>query len=151
MNSGRERLGRVHRIRQLEEDQSRLALQSTVAALRQAEARIERALLEEAAARDRRNAALLENGGKSEEWKSSESEAQIHRVLAVRDARALPSLVEEVGLHRELYFDRRRERQKLEGLVKRAAEEQKLETEQKDRKEIDDLHQARRRYDLPRS
>lgn len=151
MNSGRERLGRVHRIRQLEEDQSRIALRSTLTALHEAEARIERALLGERAARDRRNAVLLENGEGSEDWQGSESEAQIHRVLAVRDARALPGLEQEVRVQRELYLDRRRERQKLEGLVKRAAERQKLETEQKNRRQIEDLHQARRRHDLPPS
>jgi flagellar biosynthesis chaperone FliJ len=80
-----------------------------------------------------------------------ESEAQLQRVLAVRSARTIPRLEQEVQIRRDGYLDRRRERQKLESLLTRAEEQEAMERERKSRAELDDLVQSRRRYEWLRS
>lgn len=159
VSNSRKRLGRLYRIRQVEEDQARLELQSSVAALRRTQARIGEALTAEREARSRRNAALCQPEaapygapyGPSYEWIGAESEAQIQRVLAVRTARAIPKLERDSQTRRDAYFDRRRESRKLESLLHKAEEKEQLETERRERSELDDLLQARRYYKWQRS
>jgi flagellar export protein FliJ len=140
-----QRLARIHRIRQIQEDQARLAVESGVGALRRAEARIERAVGEEFEARGRRNDALVDHGGRPDDWVRAEREAQIHRVAAVRSAREIPEITREIEAKREVYLECRRERRKLETLLQSALEKQRLERERKLRAQIDDLFQIRRR------
>lgn len=142
------RLGRLHRIRALEEDLARTTVEGAVAAVRLAETGIERALAQEKAARGRRNAALLETGPSAaldpERWRQAESEAQIHRVLAIRHARSLPALEKEAAALREEYLERRRERQKLEKLLTKAAEEERIANERRSAAAMEGLLQGRR-------
>jgi flagellar biosynthesis chaperone FliJ len=151
VNDSRKKLGRLHAIRQMQEDQSRLVLESSVALLRRAQTQVGEALTAEQAARGRRNHAFVEPEAEAYGWKGPESEAQLQRVFAVRSARAIPRLEMEVQTKREGYFDRRRERQKLETLLTRAEEQEAMERERKSRAELDDLLQSRRRYEWLRS
>lgn len=111
--------------------------------LRQAQAGVEEAMANEREARGRRNAALALNDPPSSRWIEIESEAQMHRVAAVRQARRLPALEEEIDVRREEYLTRRRERQKLEKLLARAAEKERFEQQRRTRAMVDDLFQAR--------
>jgi flagellar biosynthesis chaperone FliJ len=72
-------------------------------------------------------------------------------VVAVRSARTIPRLEQEVQIRRDGFLDRRRERQKLESLLTRAEEQEAMERERKSRAELDDLVQSRRRYEWLRS
>jgi flagellar biosynthesis chaperone FliJ len=72
-------------------------------------------------------------------------------VLAVRTARAIPKLERDSQTRRDAYFDRRRESRKLESLLHKAEEKEHLETERRERSELDDLLQARRYYKWQRS
>jgi len=114
-----------------------------------AETGVERALAQEKSARGRRNAALLETGRSGaaldpERWRQAESEAQIHRVLAIRHARSLPALEKEAAAMREEYLERRRERQKLEKLLTKAAEEERIANERRTAAAMEGLLQGRR-------
>jgi len=151
VNNPRKRLGRLHKIRQMEEDQARLGLESTVAMLRRAQTQVSDALTAEQAARGRRNYAFLEPESEPYGWMGPESEAQLQRVVAVRSARTIPRLEQEVQIRRDGFLDRRRERQKLESLLTRAEEQEAMERERKSRAELDDLVQSRRRYEWLRS
>jgi flagellar export protein FliJ len=151
MNNTRKRLGRIYKIRQIEEDQARLGLESSVAVLRRTQMQVGEALTAESGARGRRNAVLAEPSAELHGWMGPESEAQLQRVIAVRTARAIPKLEMEVQVKRNGYLERRRERQKLENLVKKAAEREAMEIERKSRAELDDLVQARRRYEWLRA
>ncbi len=135
----------------MEEDQARITLEHPVAALRQAQAVVERAVSAEQNARLQRNSALNGTGVGSQSWIASESEAQINRVLAVRAALVVPKLEQEIGAKREAYFDRRLERRKAETLLERAVGKENREYERRSRAEIEDLLQARRRYEWLRS
>jgi hypothetical protein len=135
----------------MQEDQARLGLESSVALLRRAQTQVGEALTAEQAARGRRNHAFVEPEAEAYGWMGPESEAQLQRVFAVRSARAIPRLEMEVQAKREGYFDRRRERQKLETLLTRAKEQEAMERERKSRAELDDLLQSRRRYEWLRS
>jgi hypothetical protein len=135
----------------MEEDQARLGLESSVAVLRRTQMQVGEALEAEQGARVRRNAALAEPAMEPNGWLGPESEAQIQRVVAVRTARAIPRLEAEIQAKRDGYFERRRERQKLESLLHKAEEKEALETERKNRAELDDLLQARRRYEWLRA
>ncbi|HEY4046580.1 MAG TPA: hypothetical protein VGM27_06920 [Acidobacteriaceae bacterium] len=148
MSGPGERLARIHRIRQIEEDQARLAVESAVGRLRRAEAGVEEAVREESEARSRRNHALGDYGGKPHAWIGAEREAQIHRVVAVRNALKIPQIACEIQAKREVYVERRRERQKIETLLQSALEKQRVEVERKLRAQIDDLFQLRRRRAL---
>lgn len=148
MSAPGQRLARIHRIRQIEEDQARLAVESAVGALRRAEASVEQALRDEFEARSRRNDALLHQAGGPDDWVRSEREAQIHRVAAVRNAQKIPEITSEIEAKREIYLERRRERRKLETLLQSALEKQRIELERKLRAQIDDLFQIRRRRTL---
>src|SRR5271156_4095804 len=68
VNNPRKRLGRLHKIRQMEEDQARLGLESTVAMLRRAQTQVSDALTAEQAARGRRNYAFLEPESEPYGW-----------------------------------------------------------------------------------
>lgn len=144
MTSPKRRLGRLRRIRALEEDLARTAVETAVAAVRQAESGVARALAQERGARGRRNAALLQANSDSERWRQEEAEAQIHRVLALRHSRALPALENEAAARREEYLERRRERQKLEKLLTKAAEEERIEEERRSAAAVEELFQGRR-------
>jgi hypothetical protein len=135
----------------MQEDQARLGLESSVALLRRAQMQVGEALTAEQAARGRRNHAFMEPEAEAYGWKGPESEAQLQRVFAVRSARPIPRLEMEVQAKREGYFERRRERQKLETLLTRAEEQEAMERERKSRAELDDLLQSRRRYEWLRS
>jgi hypothetical protein len=135
----------------MEEDQARLGLESSVATLRRAQMQVGEALTAEQAARGRRNHALLEPETEVYGWMGPESEAQLQRVAAVRIARVIPRLEQEIQVRRDGYFERRRERQKLESLLTRAEEQESKEMERKSRAELDDLLQSRRRYEWLRS
>lgn len=145
MSAPAQRLARIHRVRQIEEDQARLAVESAVGALRRAEASIEQAIREESEARSRRNDALVDHAGRPDDWVRAEREAQIHRVAAVRSAREIPGITSEIEARREVYLECRRERRKLETLLQSAFEKQRLELERKLRAQMDDLFQIRRR------
>ena len=121
-----------------------MIVEHAVAALRLAEAGVEDALTAERDARSRRNDCMREPGRAAGNWAEAESEAQIDRVLAVRRAYALPALEMEIGAAREAYLERRRERQKIENLMRQAARKEELESARRSRLEIDDLFQARR-------
>jgi flagellar biosynthesis chaperone FliJ len=151
VNDSRKKLGRLHKIRQMQEDQARLGLESSVALLRRAQMQVGEALTAEQAARGRRNHALVEPEVEVHGWMGPESEAQLQRVFAVRSARTIPRLEVEIQAKRDGYFDRRRERQKLESLLTRAEEQEAMERERKSRAELDDLLQSRRRYEWLRS
>jgi hypothetical protein len=124
-----------------------MAVERAAARVCQVEIGIEQALAEERRARSRRNAALADAGTQPDSWLKAESEAQIQRVLAVRNARALPALEKEAGAAREQYLERRRERQKLEQLLTNAAEEERMEVQRKTRAAMEDLFQGRRWYE----
>jgi BMFP domain-containing protein YqiC len=143
-----QRLARIHRIRQIEEDQARHAVESVVGALRSIEAGVEQAIRDESEARSRRNHALGDFGEKPDGWIGAEREAQIHRVVAVRNALKIPEIEREIQAKRELYLGCRRERQKLETLLAGALKKQRIEIERKLRAQIDDLFQLRRRRAL---
>lgn len=145
--SSRKRLDRLYRIRQLEEDQARMTLESSVSVLRRTQMQVGEAMAEEHGARVRRNGLLGEPGADMHAWMGPESEAQLQRVIAVRTARVLPRLEFETQKKREGYIERRRERQKLESLLARAKEKEAIELERKTRAELDDLVLARRRYE----
>lgn len=151
MSNPRKRLGRIHKIRQMEEDQARLGLENSVAMLRRAQTQVGEALMAEQAARGRRNYAFVEPDSEPYGWMGPESEAQLQRLLAVRSARTIPRLEQDVQLRRDGFLDRRRERQKLESLLTRAEEQEATERERKSRAELDDLVQSRRRYEWLRS
>jgi flagellar biosynthesis chaperone FliJ len=151
MNNPRKRLGRLHKIRQMEEDQARLGLESAVATLRRAQTQVGEALTAEQAARGRRNYAFVDPDSEPYGWMGPESEAQLQRLLAVRSARTIPRLEQEVQVRRDGFLDRRRERQKLESLLSRAEVQEAMERERKSRAELDDLVQSRRRYEWLRS
>ena len=135
----------------MEEDQARLVLESSVAVLRRTQMQVGEALEAEQAARVQRNSVLAESAAELNGWLGPESEAQIQRVVAVRTARAIPRLEAEIQAKRDGYFERRRERQKLESLLHKAEEKEALEMERKSRAELDDLLQARRRYEWLRA
>jgi flagellar biosynthesis chaperone FliJ len=135
----------------MEEDQARLGLESSVAMLRRAQTQVGDALTAEQAARVRRNEAFLDPELEAFGWMGPESEAQLQRVVAVRSARTIPRLEIEVQAKRDGYFERRRERQKLETLLTRAEEQEAAERERKSRAELDDLLQSRRRYEWLRA
>jgi flagellar export protein FliJ len=145
--SSRKRLDRIYRIRQIEEDQARMTLESSVALLRRTQMQVGEAMMVEQGARVRRNAVLGEPAANLDAWMEPESEAQLQRLIAVRTARALPRLEFDTQKKREGYIDRRRERQKLESLLTRAKEQEAVERERKSRAELDDLVLARRRYE----
>jgi flagellar export protein FliJ len=151
VNNSRKRLGRIFRIRQMEEDQARLGLESSVAVLRRTQMQVGEALEAELEARVRRNSALVDPMTETNGWLWPESEGQIQRVVAVRAARGIPRLEAEIQAKRDGYFERRRERQKLENLLHKAEEKESLEMERKSRAELDDLVQARRRYEWLRA
>ncbi len=144
MTIPKRRLGRLHRIRALEEDLARTGVEAAVAAVRRAESGVELALAQEKAARGLRNETLLHAGANPAPWRQAESEAQIHRVLAVRHARALPALEKEAAARREEYLERRRERQKLEKLLTKAAEEERAAEERRNAAAVEDILQGRR-------
>jgi flagellar biosynthesis chaperone FliJ len=135
----------------MEEDQARLGLENSVAMLRRAQTQVGEALMAEQAARGRRNYAFVEPDSEAYGWMGPESEAQLQRLLAVRSARTIPRLEQDVQLRRDGFLDRRRERQKLESLLTRAEEQEAMERERKSRAELDDLVQSRRRYEWLRS
>jgi flagellar export protein FliJ len=145
--SSRKRLDRIYRIRQMEEDQARMTLESSVAQLRRTQLQVGEAMAEEQGARVRRNGVLGELNAEMQAWMGPESEAQLQRVIAVRTARTLPRLEFETQKKREGYIDRRRERQKLESLLTKAKEKEASELERRSRAELDDLVLARRRYE----
>jgi hypothetical protein len=155
LNAPGKRLSRIYRIRQIQEEHARLAVESVVAGLRRAEAGAVEARVQAQEARGQRNRALQEAGFfagsgatqcRPEHWLEAEAEAALCHTMELRYAQKIPELLEDLGMKRESYLERRRERRKLEIVLLKAAERDRYERERRTRAELDDLFEIRRRW-----
>lgn len=154
MSAPGKRLTRIYHIRQMQEEHARLVVESAVGALRRLEASVEEARVQAQDARGQRNRVLRDAGsfeksdaaqGDSAQWLEAESEAALCHIMELRYTQKIPRLVEDLGMKRESYLERRRERRKLETVLLQAAEKDRRERERRARAELDDLFEIRRR------
>jgi hypothetical protein len=134
-------LRRLLRIRELEEEQSRLALESALGDLNRL-----RQARTAAIDRDRRGRRLVEASVYSGEWPDRQAGLEESRV-ANRSALALAPLIEDAELDvvsmREAYLASRVERRQAETLIQEAEAREALEAERKSQQGLDDWFRNR--------
>lgn len=134
-------LRRVLRVRDLEEEQCRLALESALSEL----SRLEHALIA-TSDRDRRGRRLIEASAHSGELPDrlaglEESHAAVRRANAL-----IPRIAEaelDVAELRQLYLDKRIERRQAETLIEEAEARDAVEAERRSQQGLDDWYRNR--------
>jgi flagellar biosynthesis chaperone FliJ len=139
--AGTRALRRLLRVRELEEEQSRVALESAIADLR---------CLEHALAanldRDRRGRALLQasahTGDLQDRLAAMEESKAAKRVAAVIESRR-PQAEEQVEQLREQYLAKRVERRQAETLIEEAAAREAVDADRRTQMGLDDWFRNR--------
>ncbi len=149
------RLERLHRIRQLEEGQARIAVEAAATALRTQQSRMDSALRAERESRQSRNRVLeVEIEARREDlegqWWLSEAEAQIGQGMAVRMACTIPELDTAVEVCRAEFLSRRQQRQKVEVLLDEAVRRERTDAIRRSGAELDDIFLTRRMHSKAR-
>ena len=131
-------MARLLRVRGLEEEQRKLALEAELARLHRAEAALEACKL-----RERRGRALLRSGdGVDRVAAAVEMEAARQQVKLLEHRRAEAER-EAAGL-RAAYLEKRTERRQAEALIDAARAAEELEARQRAQQQLDAWHASRR-------
>jgi hypothetical protein len=135
-------LRQLKRIRELEEEQCRVALESAVAELR----RLEQAL-EAGAEWDRRGRALVDSSAHSGQLTDRLAGMEESRAAGRLRKALLPRLANaelEVAALREDFLAKRVERRQAETLIEEAEARDAIEADRRSQQSLDDWHRSRR-------